>query len=323
MMTSRELVERAVTFTGPERVPRALPEPWGTDFFGIGPGPDPDWKPSAEGEDEWGCVWAKLGEGDATMGQVKGHPLDDYAKLDDFPFPNYDLPVRYEAARERVKDAGDKFVLASAPVTFIHRLDYLRGNVNAMMDPYDHPEGLGRLLDKMADIAIDAIRHFADGGVHGIISCDDWGLQDRLFIRPDTFRQFFKPRYKRVYDAAHEAGMHTFLHSCGHIVEILDDLIETGLDVIQMDQQENMGVELLGERFGGRLAFWCPVDIQQTMVHGTLDDIRAYARKLIDTLGRFNGGFLCKWYGSPKAVDHSEEKIRAMAEAFVEYGQYR
>jgi len=317
MMTSRELVERAVAFTGPERVPRALPEPWGSDFFGVGPGPDPDWKPGVEGEDEWGCVWVKLGEGDHTMGQVKGHPLTDYAMLDDFPFPNYDLPARYEAAAERVKEAGDKFVLASAPVTFIHRLDYLRGNENAMTDPYLHPDGLSRLLDRMADIAIDAIGHFRELGVHGIISCDDWGLQDRLFIHPETFRTL------RVYDAAHEAGMLTFLHSCGYIVDILDDLIEAGLDVIQMDQQENMGVELLGERFGGRLAFWCPVDIQQTMVHGTLDDIRAYARRLIETLGCYNGGFIAKWYPSPLAVQHSDERIRAMAEAFVEYGQYR
>ena len=321
MMTSRELVERAVTFAGPERVPRALPEPWGTDFFGLGPGPDPDWKPSVEGEDEWGCVWMKLG--DRTMGQVKTHPLDDYAKLDDFPFPNYDLPVRYDAARQSVANAGDKFILASVPVTFIHRLDYLRGNTDAMMDPYDHPDELGRLLDKMADIAIDAISHFADVGVHGIISCDDWGLQDRLFIHPDTFREFFKPRYRRVYDAAHAAGMLTFLHSCGYIVDILDDLIETGLNVIQMDQQENMGVELLGERFGGRLAFWCPVDIQQTMVHGTLDDIRAYARKLIETLGCSSGGFISKWYGAPQAVGHTDERIQAMAEAFVKHGRYR
>ena len=117
--------------------------------------------------------------------------------------------------------------------------------------------------------------------------------------------------------------MLTFLHSCGYIVDILEDLIEAGLSVIQMDQQENMGVELLGERFGGRLAFWCPVDIQQTMVHGTLDDIRAYARKLIERLGCFDGGFISKWYGSPQAVGHSDERIRAMSEAFVEFGEYR
>ncbi|MFP4055642.1 MAG: uroporphyrinogen decarboxylase family protein [Candidatus Brocadiia bacterium] len=321
MMPSRELVERAATFQGPERVPRDLPQPWGTDFFHIGAGPDPRWQPSVEGEDEWGCVWQKL-DG-RTMGQVKGHPLDDYARLDDFPFPDYDLPARYEQARQRVREAGEKFVIAGIPLQLMHRLDYLRGNANAMMDPYDHPQELGRLLDIMADIAIDAVRHLAAIGAHGIISADDWGLQDRLFVHPDTFRAFFKPRYHRVYRAAHEAGLVTFLHSCGYITEILDDLVEAELDVIQMDQQENMGVERLGQRFGGRLAFWCPVDIQQTMVHGTLDDIRAYARKLIDTLGRYDGGFMAKWYPAPQAVGHSEERIAAMAEAFVAHGRYR
>jgi len=202
------------------------------------------------------------------------------------------------------------------------------GGYNVELVAYDDGADPTMASEQARKLAVDpevvtAIGHFRELGVHGIISCDDWGLQDRLFIHRDTFREFFKPRYKRVYDAAHEAGMLTFLHSCGYIVDILDDLIEAGLDVIQMDQQENMGVELLGERFGGRLAFWCPVDIQQTMVHGTLDDIRAYARRLIETLGCYNGGFIAKWYPSPLAVQHSDERIRAMAEAFVEYGQYR
>ena len=75
--------------------------------------------------------------------------------------------------------------------------------------------------------------------------------------------------------------------------------------------------------FGGRIAFWCPVDIQNTMVRGSVDDVRAYARKLIESFGRFNGGFISKWYGSPQAVNHTQEKIEAMAEAFVQYGNYR
>lgn len=87
-----------------------------------------------------------------------------------------------------------------------------------------------------------------------------------------------------------------------------------------MDQQENMGIEELSSRFGGRICFWCPVDIQQTMVHGTLDDIRAYAKKLIDSFGRFNGGFIAKWYSEPTAVGHSKERIDAMSEAFVKNG---
>lgn len=89
--------------------------------------------------------------------------------------------------------------------------------------------------------------------------------------------------------------MFTFLHSCGHIVAILDDLIEIGLDAIHMDQQENMGLELLGQRFGGRLTFFSPVDIQ-TAMHRSLDEVRAYARKMVRLLGRPEGGILPRWY---------------------------
>jgi len=321
-MTGRELVRRAVLFQSPDRVPRDLPEPWGSDFLHVGADNDPSWKPSVEGEDEWGCVWQKDPDG-RTMGQVRVHPLSDYSLLDSYRFPNYDLPVRYERAKKAIEsNVEEKFVLAGVPLSFIHRLEYLRGHVEAWTDPYEHPRELERLLDRLADVAIDSIRHFAEIGADGIISCDDWGLQDRPMISPELFREFFKPRYARVYGVARELGMLTFLHSCGHISELLDDLIDAGLQVIQMDQQENMGLEELSRRFGGRLCFWCPVDIQQTMVKGTIEDVRSYAKKLIDSFGRFNGGFIAKWYPSPEAVNHSWDKIEAMSKAFVEYGNY-
>lgn len=319
-MTSKEIVIRAVKFQGPERVPRDLPEPWGTDFLHVGIEPAPNWSPKIEGEDEWGCLWQKL-PGDKTMGQVKIHSLDDYGRLDNYIFPNYDLPARYKKAEEIVKgNREQKFVLAGIPLSLIHRLEYLRGHTAAWTDPYEHPRELSGLLDIMADIAITAINRFAGIGVDGIFSCDDWGLQDRPMVSPEVFRQFFKPRYKRVYQTAHRLGILTFLHSCGHITELLDDFVEAGLNVIQMDQQENMGAENLANRFGGRICFWCPVDIQQTMIKGTLDDIRSYARHLIDSFGKFNGGFISKWYGSPEAIGHSQERINVMAEAFVKYG---
>jgi hypothetical protein len=322
-MPGRDLVQRAVHFRGPDRVPRDLPEPWGTDFFHIGISPDPDWKPSVPGEDEWGCVWRKVSPDDKTMGQVKVHPLEDYSKLDSFRFPSYDIPERYLNLEETVKEnTDDRFVLTGVPISLITRLDYLRGNRNAMADPYRHPDELKALLGRMTDIAIDSLEHLAPLGVDGIISPDDWGLQDRSMISPAIFREFFKPFYKRMYHRAHEHGMITFLHSCGHISELLDDMIEAELDVINMDQQQNMGVDYLADNFGGRICFWCPVDIQKMMVRGSLEDIRGYARKLIERFGAYNGGFMCKWYGSPDAIAHTQEKIRAMSEAFVKYGSY-
>ncbi len=323
-MTSRERVTRAVKFEGPDRIPVNLPDPFGTDFLGVGPSPDPDWQPKikteTQWEDEFGSIWSKL-PGDKTMGQVTGHPLATYDGLDDLRLPDYRRPDRYAAARQAVAaNTQDRFVLASIPLSLIHRLEYLRGHQEAWTDPYEHPAELRRLLDRLAGIAIDAIDHFAEIGAHGIMSCDDWGLQDRPMLSPAVFAEFWRPVYHKVYHHAHERGMLTFLHSCGHIAALLDHFIAAELDVIQMDQQENMGVEALAARFGGRIAFWCPVDIQQTMVWGSVDEVRAYARRLIEQFGRFNGGFIAQWYASPQAVGHSQEKIEAMAREFVECG---
>ena len=79
----------------------------------------------------------------------------------------------------------------------------------------------------------------------------------------------------------------------------------------------------LGERFGGRITFMCPVDIQNTMVNGTLDEIRAYCRKMIERLGRSNGGFIPCWYADPDGAGHRPEAVEAMCEEFLRLGRLR
>lgn len=316
-------MRRAVLFDGPDRIPRSLPEPWGSDFLRVGVRQDPGWRASVEGEDEWGCVWKRVSPDDRTKGQVKVHPINDWAKLERYRFPTYDLPACYEhIPKELAGNRDDKFVLASIPFSLIHRLRYLRGNRQAMLDPYRNPAELRFLLRRMTGIALESLERLAPLGIDGIVSADDWGLQDRAFMSPEIFRRYFKGHYARVYHRAHQHGMLTFLHSCGHISELLEDFIDAELDVIQMDQQENMGIESLAEGFGGRICFWCPVDIQNTMVKGSVRDVAEYARRLIGCFGVYDGGFIAKWYGGGEVINHSPEKVAAMAEAFVRYGRY-
>ena len=313
MMTSREVVARTIRFAGPDRLARDFPDPFGSDFAGLGMTPSPDDRPPT-GRDEWGAVWENIGV--CQLGEVKQYPLKDWAEFDKLPIPDIHDPARWtqlDGARER---AGEQFLL-SYGISIYERAHFIRGLENIWMDIYDAPEALGRLLDILVEMNLVAIERYAAAGADAFIFCDDWGLQTRLMISPGKWREIWKPRYARIYAAAHAAGLFTILHSCGHIVAILDDLIEIGLDVIHMDQQENMGLELLSERFGGRLTFFSPVDIQQTMVHGSLDDIRAYARRMARLLGRPEGGFLPRWYTDPTGAGHRREAIEAMCEEFV------
>lgn len=312
-MTPREIVRRTILFQGAERIPWNLPEPYGSDFAWVGMTPSPDDRPK-RGIDEWGCVWENIGV--SNLGQVKDPPLKRWDQWSELQIPDIRDPKRWrvlEGARER---AGDRFLLASG-ISLYERTHFIRGLENVWIDIIEAPEQLGRLIDILVDMNLYAIERYAEAGADGFMFCDDWGLQTKLMISPQSWRQIWKPRYARVYQAAHDAGLLTFLHSCGHITEILDDLIEIGLDVIQMDQQENMGLDTLGQRFAGRITFWCPVDIQTTMVKGTPEEIRAYCRRLVATLGRPEGGFIAQWYADPEGAGHRWDAIQAMCEEFV------
>jgi uroporphyrinogen decarboxylase len=312
-MTGREVVYNAVRFKGPGRLPLSLPDPYGNDFAGVSMDPHPDARP-ANGRDEWGAIWKNIGV--CRLGEVQDFPLKDWADFDRLSIPDVEDPRRWtslEGVRER---AGDKFLLGSG-ISLYERIHFIRGLENTWADIYTNPNELRGLLNALVEMNVKSIRRYAEAGCDGYFWCDDWGLQDRLMISPDKWREIWKPAYARVYRAAHDAGMLTFLHSCGHIVDILDDLIEIGLDVIQMDQQENMGLEHLSKRFAGRITFWCPVDIQNTMCRGSLEDIRAYARKMVKLLGRPEGGFITQWYADPVGAGHSQEAVDAMCDEFL------
>jgi len=312
-MTPREVVARTIRFQGADRIPYTLAEPYGSDMADVNMQPSTDARPRT-GLDEWGCLWNNIGI--CNLGEVKTPALKEWADWNALRIPDITDPKRWvplAGARER---AGDKFLLAEG-ISLYERVHFIRGLENAWVDIHTNPEELGRLIDILVEMNLYAIRQYAAAGADGFMWCDDWGLQDRLMISPDDWRRIWKPRYARVYQAAHKAGLLTFMHSCGDITAILNDLIETGLDVIQMDQQENMGVERLGREFGGRITFWCPVDIQATMVHGTMDEIRAYCRKLVACLGRPKGGFIAKFYDDPAGAGHRREAINVMCEEFL------
>jgi len=316
-MTSRELVTRTVRFQGAERLPYDLPEPYGSDFVWIDMNPSPDARPPS-GVDEWGAVWKNLGT--TRLGEVEDFPIKSWEDFDRLPIPDVRDARRWQHLKGIRQQAGEKFLLASG-ISLYERTHFLRGLENVWADIYQAPEQLHRLIDRLVEMNLVAIAEYARLGADGLIFTDDWGLQNRLMISPKAWRALWMPGYERIFQATRQAGMLSFLHSCGYIVEILDDLIACGLDAIHMDQQENMGLELLGERFGGRLTFFAPVDIQKTMANGTLDEIRAYARRMARLLGRPNGGFIPRWYSDPVSAGHRSEAIQAMCEEFVALSQ--
>jgi hypothetical protein len=325
-MNGRERVTRAIHFRGVDRIPHFLPDGGDNDLIWLWPKRDDDlaWTPSDDGRwrrvDAWGTLWSRFGpEGN---GEVERPALADWSELDALVFPGWNAPAAYAEGAQAIRDArGERYALGVMPfASLFEGAANLRRMDHFMLDFYTNPQELDRLFTRLADAQIGSIDRWHAAGADGIMGYDDLGLQDRPMIGPALFRRALLPHYTRVWRHAHSLGLDVWLHSCGFILPLLDDLLGAGLNVIQMDQQENMGIAELGRRFGGRLAFWCPVDIQKTMVDGGVVEIERYARDMILRLGSYDGGLVSKYYPQPELVGHTPEKTAAMCRAFRRYG---
>lgn len=330
-MTGKERVLRALEFKHPDKVPIFITQLAAKDFktdFDKKFGNDiaiyrfPENRKIISANkyfDEWNCGWELM----STMGEVKDHPIKSWE--DDFE--NMTVPPDFSQdsirnMKEFFDNHPEKFKLGQVWFLMFERMHFLRGFSELLEDLYLERENAERLADIIIDYQIKKIDVCARAGCDGIFCSDDWGIQDSLIINPNLWRDFFKPRYKRIIDAAHERGLKIILHSCGYIIDIIEDFIELGLDALQCDQQDNMGIDKLSERFGGRITFVCPTDLQTALCTNDPVLIDAKAKELVEKLGGFGGGFIAKTYTQPDHINVTEESVLTMLEAFSKYGKY-
>jgi uroporphyrinogen-III decarboxylase len=122
-------------------------------------------------------------------------------------------------------------------------------------------------------------------------------LQNGLLISPALWREFFRPRYARLFGRCRELGIATFLHSCGHILEIMPDLADIGLDILQMQQPDCMGLDKILAVCRGRLTLAIMPDIQTCLPHATAEEVRRVSAQLLEATGAGRGGMIADNYG--------------------------
>jgi hypothetical protein len=273
--------------------------------------------------DIWSCIWEQSLV-NPNIGQVVIHPLADISSIDTYRFPTFTREhfLSITTQINRIKSYGNKFIFGFLGNLLWERLHFLRGMENVMLDFYLNPELVEFLGDKIVDIHCEELEYYKEYGVDGVAFCDDWGTQKALQISPNTWRKFFKPRYKRLFDKAHDLGLKVYMHSCGWIFEIIEDLIEIGLDIIQLDQPELFGIDKLSEEYGGRICFCCTVDIQKILPSRDLCMIEESVKKMIAMLGKFDGGFIARAYPQPRDIGVTSEIHNAVYSLFQKYGKY-
>ncbi len=314
-MTSKEYVKRTVEFKSDGSVPIFYfnRDTEKSDIIMEGLDCASDFTPAVEGQSEWGFVWSRL---DETMGQPKFPPLENgYDDMSRLLRPNPDDGKRYMYLKKRAAENPDKYIIANLGISGFNTLTFIRGFEQTLEDLYLEPENLMGVMNIVKDFELGLIRNIGKiKGVDAVGFYDDWGTQNSLMIAPDMFRKFFKPIYKEQFDLIHSLGMHVFFHSCGQVYDIIEDLIEVGADIINLNQPDIFPMEKL-EKFRGRICFNCPVDHQTTAISGTKSEIFNYTKRLKKSLATEKGGFIAniEWYAS---VGMSEDNYQYISQAF-------
>ncbi len=345
-MNDRENILRATRFETPERIPisfgitascwehypqEALQELMAAHpllFPGVEKPDGPvvpcyaSWRRADEPyTDSWGCVWETLANG--ITGAVVEHAIADWTDFDGYTPPSPEAhdgwgPIDWTAIRTNVRRARRQGRLAAGGLRHGHTfltLTYLRGYENLIFDMCDDAPQLSALIRMVEAFNRGLVERYVDAGVEWMGYPEDLGMQQGPMLSPDQFRQYIKPVYERLVAPARDAGCVIHMHSDGDLRELADDLLEVGVQALNLQDLVN-GIDWMEAHLKGRVCIDLDIDRQRITRFGTPKQIDAHIRTAVERLGSPGGGLMLKHGlhpGTPLA------NVRALMDAMERY----
>ncbi len=328
-MTPREIIEKTLDYDGPERVARSFGD---SDLHWVGCDVvthATQWREVDGGAweriDEWGNTWERIDP--TSKGEVIKGVLEEIGDLDGYEFPDYSRRENYEVVVKEREKCGDKWLIGGIPGFAFNIARKMRKLDQYLMDLVLERDRMHELHDRIDTMLADMIRNYAAAGVDSVMFPEDWGTQDQTLINPAMWREEFYPRFVKLCRLAHDSGIKIFMHSCGQIEAIVPGLIEAGIDLLQFDQPDLHGIDILaghqekGEKSDGKkITFWCPVDIQKALQSGDEEHIRSKAREMLDKLWKGRGGFVAGYYEDNESIGLDEKWQNIASDEFDKCG---
>ncbi len=274
--------------------------------------------------DDWGCVWQTTENG--ITGSVTTHPLESWDALECYvppdPMSSSGLgPRDWDLVAADLRQARSNGELVAGGLnhghTFLLLCD-LRGYQNVLFDMVDEDPRLHKLIGIIEDFNKSIITKFLEIGVEWMSYPEDLGMQTGPMLSPDLFRRFIKPTYQRLMEPARKAGCIVHMHSDGDIRSLADDLIDGGVEVLNLQDLVN-GIDWIAASFAGKVCIDLDIDRQAITARGTPQQIDELIRAEVAKLSSKHGG-LTMIYGLYPGVPL--ENIKTLMDAMERYAVY-
>lgn len=247
-------------------------------------------------EDMWGCRIRKVEyQPGCFYDEWVAPPLADAKTVHDVEQHNWPSPDWYDFSD--VKDycvQNGEYCLVGGLGATLDMVGFFRGMEQAMLDIYDNPAVFGAIVEKLFEFKYEynaRLLTAAQGRLDILFISEDMGGQNSLIVSREVLKQYVFPKFRKFAELAHKHNAMIMLHSDGDIHEIIQDLIELGIDIINPVQPDCPGMNPtdLKRKFGNKMCFHGLIDSQKTLPFGTSKEVIDEARKWVEQVG-INGG---------------------------------
>ena len=317
-MNAKENLLEAIRFGNPIEVPYSgnLPiVPIG--FYGVNPD---DNRP--QGAELWTDLWQVRHhkEFEGIMPFPEYNPLAHMENWEEYQWPDPHDPELYVQAKARLAEIPDReaiLVSGSHRSTLLERAWKLVGMENLFILLMNDEERANWLLDHIINFQLAVAEEYLSLGVDCAFLGDDHGTQQSVYMNPELFRRYFKPRYKKLIELYKSRGCLINFHSCGNILDLVPDFMELGIDILNPIQATALDLPALRKMTDSKMALQGGVSTA-TILDGPPERIREEVESRIRCLGQ-KGGYIC---GPDQGFPYPPEHIHCLKEAVEHFGTY-
>jgi hypothetical protein len=249
--------------------------------------------------DIFGTTWENIQEGLEANPQLESAPFQNWEDWDAFELPDplqvdlFGEAIDWDERKARVDQAQARGDLAAGMLwhgAMYMRLYYLRGYENFMIDVATQEPRLIDLINGILHFNTCLIKKWIEIGVDFFDFADDLGIQKGLPISPRAWRQYLKPCFAQMFGLCRDHDVYVALHTDGHILDIIPDLIDCGVQLLNPQVGPNT-LEGLARTCKGRVALKLDLD-RQMIPFATSHQVRDHIHQAVDLLAQPEGGFM-------------------------------